>query len=207
MTAFHPRLDDAGQPVSILHPSVATPAAAWADPSAVVVVVPDGEAPAALNGVPVAPWQPPADWWDAEAARRPVAEPPFAPPAGLAPAAGVVLLEPDGRVWLAQPSNGFGGVAHVVPKGRHDAGLLAAAAMREAWEELGLVTRLTGHLIDLARTMTFTRYYVGRRIGGHPGAMGWESQASILCPIARLHELLTRPHDGPLVAAILAHRE
>ena len=190
----------------ILHPSVATPAAAWPDPGALVVVVPEGDAPAALNGVAFARWQPSAaDWWGAEAVRSPVAEPPFVPRAGLAPAAGVVLVEPDGRVWLAQPSNGFGGIAHVAHEGRHDAGLLSAAAMREAWEDLGLVARLTGHLVDVPRTMTFTRYYVGRRVGGSPVCMGWESQSCLLVPASRLGRLLNGPHDGPLVAAIRVH--
>lgn len=206
MTTFHPRLDDAGQPVPILHPSIATPAAAWGDPAAVVVVVPDGDAPAAFNGVPFARWQPPDDgWWDAEAARYPVDAPAFARPAGLLPASGVVVLEPDRRIWLAQPTNGFGGVAHVVPKGRLDAGTLAAAALREAWEELGLLVHLTGHLIDLPRSQTSTRYYVGQRIGGSPAACGWESQAAVLSPLGRLPMLLDGPHDAPLVAAILAH--
>lgn len=136
----------------------------------------------------------------------PVAEPPFAPPTGLSPAAGVVVQEPgpDRRVWLAQPTNGFGGVAHALAKGRLDGSTPAAAALREAWEELGLLVRLTGHLIDLPRSMTFTRYYVGQRIGGSPSCMGWESQGAVLAPLSRLGDLLTGPHDAPLVAAIVA---
>ncbi|MDR6855312.1 NUDIX hydrolase [Variovorax guangxiensis] len=208
MTSWHPRRDDDGRRVAIHRPSAATPAAAWNDPNAVVVVPPGGAVPAEFHGVPFAPWQPPDDdWWAAEAARMPVVEPAWHCPKGKEAAAGVAIVEPDGRLWLAQPSNGFGGVAHVMPKGRrHDAGSLAAVALREAWEEVGLLVRLTGHLIDLPRSMTFTRYYIGRRIGGSPAAMHWESQAAVLCPIARLHELLTGAHDGPLVAAILAHR-
>ncbi|VTU14368.1 NUDIX hydrolase [Variovorax sp. RA8] len=207
MTAFHPRLDDAGKPVAILRPSTASPPAAWNDPDAIVTVPPGGAMPAELHGVPFVPWSPTDDdWWNAEAARQPVVEPPWHCPEGKAAAAGIAIVEPDGRLWLAQPSNGFGGVAHVVPKGRrHDAGSLAAAALREAWEEVGLLVRVTGHLIDLPRSMTFTRYFIGRRIGGSPAAMHWESQGAVLCPIARLHELLTGAHDAPLVAAILVH--
>ena len=83
--------------------------------------------------------------------------------------------------------------------GLEDTGSLAANAVREAWEELELQLRL----IDLP--LTFTRYYVGRRVGGGPARMGWESQGSILAPAVRLDKLLNGPHDGPLVAAILAY--
>lgn len=204
---LHPRLDDTGKPVAIRHPSVATPAAAWSDPAAVVVVVPDGDVPAELNGVPFVPWHPLDEGWaDAEAARWPIAEPAFVCPPELKPAAGVAVLEPDGRIWLAEPSNAYGGVQHVVPKGRLDGCTFAGTAMREAWEECGLLVRLTGHLIDQRRTLTFTRYYVGQRIGGSPAHMHWESQGVTLTPASRLGDLLTGPHDAPLVAAILAHR-
>ena len=208
MTVWHPRLDDLGRQVPILHPSVATLPAAWADPGATVVVLPDGDAPAALNGVPFAPWQAPDEgWWDAEAARRPIDAPAFDCPSGLQPAAGVVVVEPgpDRRIWLAQPSNAYGGLAHAAPKGRLDGCTPAGAAMREGWEECGLVAHLTGHLIDLRRSLTFTRYYAGVRVGGHPGSMHWESQGVVLAPACRLPDLLTGPHDAPLVAAILAH--
>jgi len=47
--------------------------------------------------------------------------------------------------------------------------------------------------------------FVGRRAGDCPAAMGWESEASVLAPPARLIDLLDGPHDAALVAAILAH--
>jgi len=206
MVAIHPRRDDAGRLVRIQRPSKPTPAAAWRDPCATVVVVPGGAVPRALHGVRMAPWRPTsaAGAWEALAAGITLTEPAFVAPAGLEPAAGVVLVEPDGRIWLVQPSNAFGGVAHVVPKGRVDAGsTLAVTAMREAWEELGLLVQLTGHLVDVARSVTFTRYYLGRRVAGSVADMGAESQGAVLAPLARLPALLNGPHDKVLVEVIV----
>lgn len=208
MTTFHPRLDGAGRKVPIRRPSKPSPAAAWRDPMATVVVVPGGTVPAELHGIPFEPWSPPdRGWWEAAAADAAVAEPPFVCPAHLQPAAGVVVLEPDGRIWLARPTNRFGGVGHAVPKGRVDGRTPAAAAMCEAWEEVGLLVHLDGHLVDQARSTTFVRYYIGRRVAGSPAAMGWESQATLLCPPAQLGDLLSGPHDAALVVAILARRQ
>lgn len=206
MTTFHPRLDGAGRKVPIHRPSKPSPASAWADPLATVVVVPGGHVPPELHGVAFEVWSlPDRAWWEAAAGSAAVAEPPFECPAHMEPAAGVVMLEPDGRIWLARPTNQFGGVGHVVPKGRLDSESPAAAALRECWQETGLLVHLDGHLADLPRSTTFTRFYIGRRVGGSPASMGWESEASVLAPPARLGDLLSGPHDAPLVAAILAH--
>ena len=120
----HPRRDDQGRAVLIENPSIASPLEQWLDPSAIAVAVPDGPLVETLNGIPLsrqpssAPW--PGDVWREEACC--FDEPPFEPPAGLAPAAGVVTLEPDGRVWLVAPTNGYGGYKLTFPKGKLDAG-------------------------------------------------------------------------------------
>ena len=202
----HPRLNEANQPVFIKRPSVPTPLAAWLSPKTLACVVPDGQMPLELNGVAINAWKPPHDvWWEEESTCTAIAEPPFNSPVGLKPAAGAVVVEPCGRVWLAQPTGGFGGVAHVVPKGRMDSGSSpAATAMREVWEEMGLRVRLTAWLVDLPRSTTFTRFYIATRVAGTPGAMGWESQGVVLTPSQGLPVLLNGAHDPPLVAAILA---
>lgn len=206
MNTFHPRLDGAGRKVLIRRPTKPSPASAWGNTMATVVVPPGGTVPAELHCIPFEPWAPPdRTWWETAAADAAVAEPPFVCPPHLQPAAGVVVIEPDGRVWLAQPTNRFGGVGHVVPKGRVDGRTPAAAAMREAWEEIGLLVHLDGHLLDQARSTTYTRFFVGRRVGGSPASMGWESQASVLTSPARLGNLLIGPHDAALVAAILTY--
>lgn len=155
--------------------------------------------PASLNGVALAP-----------AALTPiegeaVAEPPFVLPSGLKAAAGAVVVEDDGRVWLVSPTNGFGGYSATFPKGRVDAGgSLQHTAIREVFEESGLLVRLQAHLIDVRRTQTYTRYYIARRIGGCPSAMGWETQAVHLVPADRLEEVAVHPNDAAIIRAFRA---
>lgn len=204
MSVVHPRPDDHGKPVVIGQPSTPSGLDAWSDPAAVACVVPGGPMPAALADIPFAPWSPasPTDWPTAD-----FDEPAgFKCPPGLKPAAGAVVVEPDGRVWLAMPTNRFGGLPYVFPKGRVDPGsALTATAMREVWEELGLRVRLTAYLVDVARSTTFTRLYLAQRVGGHPGqGMGWESQAAVLAPLAQLPGLLTHSRDAPVLAALTA---
>ena len=70
----------------------------------------------------------------------------------------------------------------------------------------GLLVQLTGFLLDCRRTNTLTRYYRALRIGGHPGAMCWETQAVHLVPKSHLSDFLTSPYDAPLLQAILADK-
>lgn len=199
MPTLHPCFDEHGDPVTIRVPSTPTALAAWLDPGAVATVVPGGPMPPALNGVPL------ADWTDAPAAAVTVAEPPFDCPAGLAAAAGAVVLEPDGRVWLVAPTNRYGGYDATFPKGRVDHGTtLQGAAVREAYEESGLRVEILAHLIDTRRTLTYTRYYLARRIGGNPAAMGWETQAVHLAPLALLEQVAHHPNDAAVIAALRA---
>ena len=205
MTAFHPKHDDDGARVALDSPTAATPVDSWLDPLQVATVVPQGALPPALNGIAFAAWRdaPRSDaGWAAVAGQdMPFAEPPFVAVPGKRVAAGVVILESDGRVWVVHPSNGFGGYRATFPKGTLDPGmLLRATAVREAHEECGLHVVLTGFLMDLTRSRSRTRYYLGRRVGGCPADMGWESQAVSLVPRARLKELLVNPNDAPLVA-------
>lgn len=209
MTAFHPKPDEHGAPLALRCPSAPTPADSWLDPRQLATVIPQGALPAALNGVAFRAWRDaPVDdaGWAAVAAEgAPFDEPPYVAAPGKRVAAGVVIAEPDGRVWVVHPSNGFGGYPATFPKGTLDPGmLLRATAIREAYEECGLRVALSGHLMDLTRSRSRTRYYLGRRVGGCPSDMGWESQAVSLVPRALLPEVLVNPHDAPLVARLQA---
>jgi 8-oxo-dGTP pyrophosphatase MutT (NUDIX family) len=127
-------------------------------------------------------------------------EPAFVPAPGKRVAAGVVIEEPDGRVWVVHPTNAFGGYPATFPKGTMEPGMpMRATAIREAWEESGLQVVLTGFLADVPRSRSKTRYYLARRIGGCPADMGWESQAVSLVPRALLHTVLVNPNDAALV--------
>ncbi len=199
MPITHPRPDEAGKPVVIKHPSVPTAIEAWAAPAAIATVVPDGQVPIELNGVVLTPW---ADyprsaegWGCLDGLNEGLDEPPMEA-SGKKPAAGAVILESDGRVWVVHPTNQFGGYQVTFPKGRVDAGLgLQAAALRECWEEAGLQVRITRWLGDFERTTTRTRLYLAERVGGTPAAMGWESQAVSLVPLSQLGAMLNGGAD------------
>jgi 8-oxo-dGTP pyrophosphatase MutT (NUDIX family) len=120
-------------------------------------------------------------------------------------AAGAVVVEPDGRIWLVAPSNGFGGYQVTFPKGRVDKGAsMRATAIKEVWEESGLLVKLTGYLGDFVRTQTYTRFYIAHRVGGSPCDMGWESQAVHLVPISKAYGLLNRRTDRDVLKALEA---
>lgn len=208
-TPIHPKPDEWGKPVAIAAPSAPTPLDNWLDPLLPATVIPGGPVPPALNGLAFAVWREApridAGWIALAGQEDAFGEPPFEPAQGKRVAAGVVILEDDGRVWVVHPSNGFGGYPATFPKGTLDPGmLLRAAAIREAYEESGLHVLLTGHLMDLTRSRSRTRYYLGRRVGGCPSDMGWESQAVSLLPRAHLDKVLVNPNDAPLVAWLQA---
>jgi len=107
LSVYHPKRNDKGQPVVIKHPSQPTPLTAWVDPTAVATVVPAGAMPAALNGVPFANWTEvpdSAEGWQALNGQGD-AEPEFLPHMWTDTAAGVVVEEADGRIWLVAPCN------------------------------------------------------------------------------------------------------
>lgn len=202
---MHPREDENGNPVVIKKPSQPSGMNAWSDPAAIACVVPDGPMPAAINGLSVQPWtQVPATKaaWEALAAKENLPEPEFKVPAGYKKAAGAVIREPDGRIWIVAPTNGFAGYQATFPKGTMNGLSAQAAALVEVWEESGLQVRLTKHLVDVKRSQSYTRYYLAERVGGNPADMGWESQAVMLLPANKLTEVLNSPNDLPIVDAL-----
>jgi len=204
--AIHPQPNERGEPVPIARPSLPTAPATWRDPTRLATVIPLGALPPVLNGVPFSPWlDVPATnaEWAGVAGQADIAEPPFALPPSKSPAAGVVIVEDDGRVWAVAPSNRFGGYDATFPKGRVDPGAgLQATAIREAFEESGLRVEILAHLVDCVRTLTYTRFYLARRVGGNPALMGWESQAVHLVPQERLSTLLCNANDRAVIDAL-----
>lgn len=90
--------------------------------------------------------------------------------------AGVIVKEPDGRIWIYEPKDHYGGYHHTFSKGTHEEGLtLQQTAIKEAMEELGLLVKITGHVGDYEKSTSVTRYYVAQRIGGNPSKTTWES--------------------------------
>lgn len=200
----HPKLKDTGEPVTIHTPSLPSSLEAWQDPNAIALVTPGGPVPTRLNGIPVTPWAAPpstSEWIDAVLGAA-INEP--APQGGSITAAGVVIEESDGRVWIVAPTNAYGGYRATFPKGRPEPGMsLQRTAIREAWEESGLQVELVAFFMDVQRTSTRTRYYRARRLGGNPSEMGWESQAVMLVPRSKLKHIVTAPTDIPLIEALV----
>lgn len=204
---FHPRQDDQGKLMKILRPSTPTELSEWTRPGGVAAAIPEGDMPQALNGISFSTWANPpstSEEWESTAKASRVSEPVFHLPKGMASAAGVVIQERDGRVWMVCPTNQFGGYEVTFPKGRTDGKSLQATALVEAFEETGLRVRLVRHLIDLNRTQTYTRYYLAERIGGTPSEMGWESQCVMLVPTAHLPLLPLATSDKPFLSTDLS---
>ncbi|VXC03561.1 NUDIX hydrolase [Massilia sp. 9I] len=207
MHTIHPKADEWGKPVAITAPTSPSSLDAWRDPQQIATVIPGGALPPQLNGIGFTPWRDAphddAGWTALAGLDEDFEEPLFEAAPGKRVAAGVVVLEDDGRVWVVHPSNAFGGYPATFPKGTVDTGVgLRAAAIREAWEESGLRVALSGFLLDVTRSRSRTRYYLGRRLGGCPSDMGWESQAVSLVPRALLAKVLVNPNDAPLVALL-----
>ncbi|KGF78619.1 hypothetical protein IA69_29360 [Massilia sp. JS1662] len=200
---WHPQPDEQGRKVRLHAPSCEANLDGLADPKTAVTFVPGSDCAGMLDGVPLVPCA--RDAVDAAClGAAAIAEPPFVLPAGKRAAAGAVVREADGRIWLVAPSNGFGGYTATFPKGRVEPGLsLQATAIREVWEESGLLVEPVAWLGDFPRTQTFTRFYIARRVGGHPAHMGWESQAVHLVTAEQALGLLHRDTDRAVLEALL----
>ena len=205
MPRYHPKRRANGDKVTIHQPNRPSEAATWLDADAIVTIVPGGETPLVLNGITLQPVTQPRRSldWSALAETSRFAEPEFASPQGLKPAAGALVIEPDNRIWIVHPTNAFGGYRATFPKGTVDPGdSLRTTALREVFEETGLLVELIGWLSDYHRTQSCTRYYLARRVGGSPADMGWESQAVSLAPRPQLASLLNQPVDHAIVHAL-----
>lgn len=203
----HPKLGEKGEEVTIKDPHFASAPSTWEHSDSVATFLPDGDAPASLNGIPLRRWRdhPTTDeGWDyAEGINDDLAEPPFNCPPHKRAAAGVVIEEPDGRVWLISPTNEFGGYKVTFPKGGAEEGLsLQANALKEAFEESGLKVRITGVIGDFERTTSVARMYRAVRVSGCPTDAGWETQSVHLVPKDHMYEHLNGWADYPVAEAV-----
>lgn len=203
----HPRVDDAGKPVVIKRPSKPSAPSTWHNPDAVATFVPGGDVPLAINGVPIRKWKDhprTVEGWDyCDGINEDLIEPPFTLPPGKKAAAGVVIEEPDGRIWLVAPTNEFGGYRATLPKGTAEPELsLQGNALKECFEECGLKVQITGFIMDVERTTSKARIYRAKRVGGSPVDVGWESQAVHLAPKGHLYDLLNMWTDHGVAEAI-----
>lgn len=200
---WHPQAGADGQPFQIDHPCTPSEPSTWHDPDTVALFVPNGATPPSLNGIALTPWTDPPrtdEAWEAVDGQMPNLDEPVLYASDKAPAAGVIIEEPDGRIWVVRPSNAFAGYVATWPKGHADEDMsLQATAIKEAFEETGLKVAITGFIADLERSQTVTRYYRARRVGGTPAKMGWETQGVALVPKVKLGAYLNRELDRKLL--------
>ena len=170
-----------------------------------------------LNGKPLVSWGgddlPQGNaGWDTLAANdskdKPFDEPPLPKlTAGKHQGAGVIIREPDGRVWIVHPTNQYGGYKATFPKGTVEAGMsLRGTALKEAYEESGLGVRLTGYAGDIERDTSIARYYYAERMAGSPADAGWESEAVTLAPVSELKNHLNKKVDHDIVDLIIGKK-
>lgn len=121
---------------------------------------------------------------------------------GQAVSTGVVLLE-DGKIWIYEPLNHYGGYQHTFPKGRLEHGLTRQQnAHKELFEETGLLGKITGVVGDFLGDTTVTRYYLGERTGGEP-TCGSETQAVKLVALEESEPLLNKQRDKDILKALV----
>lgn len=203
----HPKPGDAGETITINHPNKPGLVVAWTDACKMAIFTLGGNAPKTINGIAIVAWadhpSTTKDWNSLELLMPTLNEPPI-PKSGLPIATGVVIVEPDGRIWMVSPTNKFGGYETTFPKGKRDDKNLSlqANAIKEGFEESGLKARITGYLGDFKRTTSITRLYLAERVSGNPTDMGWESQAVKLVPPPEWAALLKNPSDSPVLAAL-----
>ncbi|CAB4130445.1 Nudix_Hydrolase domain containing protein [uncultured Caudovirales phage] len=198
----HPSPDDHGKEVKILYPSRPSHNSTWANPDKTAVFTPGSDTPKKLNGVAFSSWKPDPKGWASVDGTNDALEhgQPFAETKGKKVGTGVIIMEPDGRIWLTRPTNGFGGYTSTFPKGTLETGLtMQQNAIKEAYEETGLKVHITGVLGDHERDMSRARFYMAKRVGGTPKDMGWESQAMSLTTLKDARKLLNRTHDRELL--------
>ena len=203
----HPKAGEKGQKVLIKKPHHPSAPSTWHNPDAVATFVPGGDVPAAISGVPIRKWRDhptTVEGWDyCDGINNELEEPDFHLPPGKKAASGVVIEEPDGRVWVIAPTNAFGGYDSSFPKGTAEPELsLQGNALKECFEEAGLKVKITGYIGDFERTTSKARFYRARRVGGDPTACGWESQAVKLVPKDQLYEHLNMVTDHGIAEAI-----
>lgn len=146
-------------------------------------------------------WVPPADWSRVDGQMPRLDEDiPLMPVEGKSIGSGVIIREPDGRIWMVEPTNHYGGYRNTFPKGTQEAGLsLQANAIKETYEESGLKVRITGHLGDYERTTSVARFYLAERESGTPVGQGPESQAVKLVPLDAARDLANVPIDQKIL--------
>lgn len=107
----------------------------------------------------------------------PITDTPW-PATSLPKSTGLILVNPDGKIWLHAPKGAYGGYKFSFAKGQLEAGLTEQQnAHKELWEEQGLTGNVVGALPPVVKSTSVAKYFVGYVTGGHPNLFGDETSA------------------------------
>ncbi|WP_068469675.1 NUDIX hydrolase [Candidatus Protochlamydia phocaeensis] len=121
--------------------------------------------------------------------------------------AGIILQEPDGRIWIRKVANNFGGYAYSFPKGGLEKGLsLQQNALKELYEETGMLGDIQSLLTDYKKPSGIERYYIANRAGGTPTEAGWESEFMVLVEPEEAINMLNVKHDKNICHTLIEAR-
>lgn len=155
-----------------------------------------------LHGVPFQHVE--SGFWQ-KTSDKPLNEPEFKNIPGKTKSSGLLIQEPDGRIWIVEPTNHYGGYQHTIPKGGVETGLSPQQnAIKEAYEESGLQCEISGFLGDFEGDTSNTRYYIAKRVGGTPTDAHWESQSVKLVTPEEALKHLNKQRDKDIINAHLA---
>lgn len=184
-------------------PAAPPPMAGLDDPTMTLVWGKDPEGQGqALGGVVLEPADP-TEYWLKWKNKKFKDEP--ALPVGQRISTGIVMVEPDGRIWIVEPSGHYGGYEHTFPKGGLEPNLSAQQnALKELYEETGLTAEITGYLGDFQGSTGVSRYYIAKRTGGAPWRSDWETATVKLAPQDKAAGLLNVQRDKDILAALQA---
>ena len=119
-------------------------------------------------------------------------------------ATGVIVVEPDGRVWMVAPAGSYSGYRNTFPAGGAEDGItLQQNARKEAREEMGLDVKIIGHAADIDYGYELRRFYVAQRVSGQPGDNGWETADVKLVTPGRAAKLLSKASDVALLQSVI----
>jgi 8-oxo-dGTP pyrophosphatase MutT (NUDIX family) len=117
---------------------------------------------------------------------------------------GIIVQEPDGRIWIRRVANDFEGFIYSLAKGQLERGLsIQQNAIKETFEELGLLCDIKRWLTDFYGRYTISRFYLGKRIGGHPsdilGHRIQETDYIVLTDLKTAKELCNMERDKEIL--------
>ena len=122
-------------------------------------------------------------------------------------ASGIIILEPDGQIWLRKVANNYGGYCYSFAKGRAEKGFsLQQNAIKETYEEMGFVCQIDSWLCDVEGDTSTTRFYLGTRIGGHPSLVAdqelIETDYIVLTDLLTAMKMLNKTRDKKVLGML-----